>query len=74
MEVKQIQAIQPDYKPIMPSELIETQDLFKQEKSVDQILEEEDFDINNYVFQSPQLAELYRKFKERADQIRQSGD
>lgn len=70
MEVKQIQAVQPDYKSSMPAELVETQDLFKQEKSVDQILEEENFDMDNYVFQNPQLAMMYEKFKQRANQIK----
>lgn len=72
MEIKQIQAIQPDYKSTLPSELIETQDLFKQEKTVDQILEEEnkDIDMDTYVFQSPQLAEMYRKFRERSNKMK----
>ena len=74
MEVKQIQQVQPDYKSTMPSELVETPDLFTKQKTIDQILEEEKVDIDEYVFQNPQLAEMYRKFKERADQINKSGD
>ena len=74
MEIKQIQQVQPDYKSTLPSELVETPDLFTQQKTVDQILEEEKIDMDEYVFQNPQLAEMYRKFKERADQINKSGD
>ena len=67
MEVKQIQQIQPDYKPTMPSELIETQDLFTDKKTVDQILAEENSltDIKEYEFKSPQIAAMYEKYKTR---------
>lgn len=67
MEVKQIQQIQPDYKPTMPSELIETQDLFTDKKTVDQILAEENSltDIEEYEFKNPQIAAMYEKYKTR---------
>ena len=67
MEVKQIQQVQPDYKPTMPSELIETQDLFTDKKTVDQILAEENSltDIEEYEFKNPQIAALYKKYKTR---------
>lgn len=67
MEVKQIQQIQPDYKPTMPSELIETQDLFTDKKTVDQILAEENnlTDIEEYEFKNPQIAAMYEKYKTR---------
>lgn len=64
MEVKQIQAIQPNYKSTMPLELIETPDLFQQKKTIDQILEEEDtINMEEYQFKSPQIEALYKKFK-----------
>lgn len=67
MEVKQIQQVQPDYKPTMPSELIETQDLFTDKKTVDQILAEENSftDIEEYEFKNPQIAAMYEKYKTR---------
>lgn len=69
MEIKQIQAVQPDYKSTLPSELIETQNLFKQEKSIDEILEEENSQINlsTYVFKDPRIESLYLKFKKNKE-------
>ena len=60
MEVKQIRAVQPDYKSHMPSELIETQNLFEQEKK-----EENPVDIKEYKFSSPLIEMQYQRWKER---------
>ena len=73
MEVKQIQAVQPDYKSSMPSELVETTDLFETTKTVDQILEEdrEHIDMDTYEFKNPRLAAMFEQFKLRAAQMKQ---
>ena len=73
MEVKQIQAVQPDYKSSMPSELVETTDLFEITKTVDQILEEdrEHIDMDTYEFKNPRLAAMFEQFKLRAAQMKQ---
>ena len=65
MEIKQIQAIQPDYKSSIPSELIETTSLFEPQQTIDQILEEEErerINLDEYEFKSPQLVALYQKY------------